>query len=321
MMDRIFVGGKGGVGKTTTSCSLASQLTKTRKSVLVISTDPAHNLSDAFKQKFTGHPLKVNGFDNLYCMEIETNPQVSMKNMFSLPGMSEETGSKLDDLLGDLSSSIPGIDEAMSFSELMRQVQEMEYEVVVFDTAPTGHTLRLLSFPSMLETSISKVDGLSNSFGGILNQVTSLLGGSGLPIDDLKKKLEEMKQNVHKVSERFKNADETTFVCVCIPEFLSVYETERLVQQLSKYGINVNSVVINQIVFPDKECACRKCIARRKMQDKYINQIFDLFQDFHIVLVPQLTDEVRGAESIRSFSQFLVEEYDPEQHGEMLEVE
>ena len=57
------------------------------------------------------------------------------------------------------------------------------------------------------------------------------------------------------------------------------------------------------------------------MQDKYINQIFDLFQDFHIVLVPQLTDEVRGAESIRSFSQFLVEEYDPEQHGEMLEVE
>ena len=172
---------------------------------------------------------------------------VALKNMMSIPGMSDETGNKLNDLIGDLSTSIPGIDEAMSFSELMKQVQDMEYDVVVFDTAPTGHTLRLLSFPSMLESSLEKVDGLSNSFGGIMNQITSLLGGSGLPLDDLKNKLNEMKLTIHKVSERFKNAQETTFVCVCIPEFLSVYETERLVQQLTKYGINVNSVVINQV--------------------------------------------------------------------------
>ena len=176
--------------------------------------------------------------------------------MMSIPGMSDETGSKLNDLIGDLSTSIPGIDEAMSFSELMKQVQDMEYDVVVFDTAPTGHTLRLLSFPSMLESSLEKVDGLSNSFGGIMNQITSLLGGSGLPLDDLKNKLSEMKTTIHKVSERFKNAQETTFVCVCIPEFLSVYETERLVQQLTKYGINVNSVVINQVggMVLDLEC-------------------------------------------------------------------
>lgn len=76
-----------------------------------------------------------------------------------------------------------------------------------------------------------------------------------------------------------------------------------------------------KVVFPDKDCACRKCIARRKMQDKYITQVFDLFADFHILLVPQLTDEVRGVESIREFSQMLVEEYNPEEHGEMLEVE
>lgn len=73
-------------------------------------------------------------------------------------------------------------------------------------------------------------------------------------------------------------------------------------------------------MFPDADCACRKCIARRRMQDKYINQVFDLFQDFHILLIPQLTDEVRGVAALKAFSEFLVKEYNPEEHGEMLEV-
>ena len=79
-----------------------------------------------------------------------------------------------------------------------------------------------------------------------------MLGGEGPKVDDMMSKLNDMKSVIHKVSQRFKNANQTTFVCVCIPEFLSVYETERLVQQLGKYGINVNSIVINQVVVFEK---------------------------------------------------------------------
>ena len=100
---------------------------------------------------------------------------VDMKKLFSIPGISEDTGNKIGNLVSELSTSIPGIDEALSFSELMKQVQEMEYDVVVFDTAPTGHTLRLLSFPTMLETSFESLSGIGSSFAPMLSQVRLLL--------------------------------------------------------------------------------------------------------------------------------------------------
>lgn len=92
----------------------------------------------------------------------------------NVPGLNEETGNKLNNLIGNLSTSIPGIDEALSFSELMKEVQEMKYDIVVFDTAPTGHTLRLLSFPDMLENSFDSISGIGSSFGGLFNQVIFL---------------------------------------------------------------------------------------------------------------------------------------------------
>nr|CAG8531538.1 2839_t:CDS:2 [Entrophospora candida] len=166
----IFVGGKGGVGKTTTSCSLAVQLSKVRESVLLISTDPAHNLSDAFGQKFSKEATLVEGFTNLFAMEID--PTSSIQEM--LDQSEQQGGGAMGAMMQDLAFVIPGVDEAMGFAEVMKQVKTMEYSAIIFDTAPTGHTLRFLSFPSVLEKALAKISELSGRFGPMFQQVKKI---------------------------------------------------------------------------------------------------------------------------------------------------
>jgi arsenite-transporting ATPase len=331
----IFVGGKGGVGKTTTSCCLAVQLAKVRPNVLVVSTDPAHNLSDAFGQKFGRKPVQVNGFDNLFCMEVDSNAAGSQWEeeaaaMSVVPSGNpqvEGLESGINDIMKDLMGSVPGIDEAMAFAELMKMVQEMNYSTVVFDTAPTGHTLRLLSFPRTMEAAIGKLLDLKNRFSGLITQMTAFMGQQGAEgVQQAIAKLEQLKGLIDQVHNQIKDPEKTTFVCVCIPEFLSIYETERLVQELSKNEIDTHNVVVNQVLFPDKDAAdlaewykktkdslpseaqniISKTMARKRMQDRYISQIFELYEDFNITLMPLLDAEVRGVASLESFSKLLL---------------
>lgn len=315
----IFVGGKGGVGKTTTSCSLAIQLAARRRSVLVVSTDPAHNLSDAFGQKFTRKPTPVEGYDNLFCMEID--PKADAEEMTELSAAADAAGGSgggaggpmggIGSMLKEFSSSIPGIDEAMSFAELMKHVQSMEYETIVFDTAPTGHTLRLLSFPKLMDGALGKILELKDKFSGLLG---GILGGEGQQ-EAMLGKLDELRAVVDRVSAMFKDPDLTTFVCVCIPEFLSLYETERLVQELTNFEIDVRNIVVNQVLFPEAGTQCRRCLARQAMQGKYLDQIEDLYEDFHVVHTPLLDEEVRGPARLEIFGQHLLVPYVGE-HGE-----
>ncbi|KHG19400.1 ATPase ASNA1 [Gossypium arboreum] len=261
----VFVGGKGGVGKTTCSAIISILLAGVRPSVLIISTDPAHNLSDVFQQRFIKTPTLVNGFTNLFAMEVD--PTSEDENVGGGEGM--------DSLFSDLANAIPGIDEAMSFAEMLKLVQTMDYSCIVFDTAPTGHTLRLLQFPATLEKGLVKVMSLKSKFGGLLSQ------------------------------------DLTTFICVCIPEFLSLYETERLVQELTKFEIDTHNVIINQVIFDNDEVESKLLKARVRMQQKYLDQFYMLYDDFHITKLPLLPEEVTGVEALKTFSQHFLTPHEP----------
>lgn len=247
----------------------------------------------------------------------------------------------------------------MSFAEVLKRVQAMDFEVVVFDTAPTGHTLRLLQFPTALEKGLGKLAELRDLYGGSIGQMARLFGGAaggggaggagglggllgsdgqslGDAIEQLSSKLDALRAVVSQVNAQFRDPDLTTFVAVCIPEFLSLYETERLVQELARFDIDCRNIVINQILWvkstgqdaseTNKEgaggnaaaaapttspptSASRLLLARSRMQKKYLDQFDELYEDFHIVKTPLLEGEVRGVDGLRAFGAMLIHPY------------
>merc|ERR1711939_380731 len=232
---------------------------------------------------------RVNGFDNLSVMEID--PSSAMTEM-----MEQDANSGLQGMMQDLAFAIPGIDEAMGFSEVMKQVKSMEFDCIVFDTAPTGHTLRFLSFPSVLEKALAKLSTLSGRFGPLMNQMSGLMGGGGVNPSEMFEKLESMRVTVTEVNN----------------QFLSLYETERLIQELTTYSIDVHAIVVNQLLFPEQGTNCKHCQIRWKQQQKYLREAYDLYaEDFHIVKMPLLSEEVRGPEALKKFSELLIEPYKP----------
>lgn len=329
----IFVGGKGGVGKTTTSLSIAVQLALAYPTdeFLLISTDPAHNLSDAFCQKFGKDARRVEGLKNLLCMEID--PEAAMSDLQNQAQQyNNDPNDPLKSMMLDMTGSIPGIDEALLFMEVLKHIKKADasaqgnsitdgestdttnvaYKTIIFDTAPTGHTLRFLQLPATLEKLLGKFQALSGKLGPMLN----MLGGGGQQ-QDIFSKLSEIQASVKVVNEQFTNPDLTTFVCVCISEFLSLYETERMIQELMSYNMDVNSIVVNQLLFADSD-DCKRCQLRWKMQKKYLDQMNELYEDYHLVKMPLLGSEIRGVANLKKFSQFLLKPYDPLVDGKIV---
>ncbi|RNF22900.1 anion-transporting ATPase [Trypanosoma conorhini] len=333
----IFVGGKGGVGKTTTSCALATLFASTPihdeaantnrpRRVLLISTDPAHNLSDAFSQRFGNAPTPVKGMEEtLFAMEVDPR-NLTHRGFGAMLGSAGDasTGASvpspfaaLGSILKEAAGTLPGIDELSVFAEILRGVQQLSYDIVIFDTAPTGHTLRLLALPHTVNATIDKLLSLEGLDSLVRAASTFISSSTNFgDVSSLMPAVNQWRESVQEVQRQFTDAEKTAFVCVCIPEFLSVYETERLVQELMKYDISCDSIVVNQLVLkPSSEPACRMCMARQKIQSKYLTQIDSLYEDFHVVRMPLLSDEVRGTPALQRFARFLVEPYDADRHG------
>ena len=263
-----LVGGKGGVGKTSCSSSLAVKFAAAGHPTLLVSTDPAHSLSDSLAQDVTGGlPVAVDGTDNmLYAMEVD--PDQAKEEFAAFARQNDvSSGAKdfmssvglggLADQLGDLKlgelldTPPPGLDEAIAIAKVVQFIKDEKYAKftrIVFDTAPTGHTLRLLSLPDFLDASIGKIVRLRQKLTGMGDAVKGLFGVGDEAPDEAVQKLEKLKAQLNEVKDLFRNEKTTEFVIVTIPTVLGISESGRLLGELRKERVPVSRIVINQIV-------------------------------------------------------------------------
>jgi len=350
----VFVGGKGGVGKTTSSSAIATLFaTISQKRVLLVSTDPAHSLGDAWGTSFSNVPISP--MPNLDVMEVDPKEtmEAEVATWVKFAKELEEGESNEDSKImqqvsqfQDWISGIPGIDEATALSSVINHIESGKYDLIVFDTAPTGHTLKLLALPEILEKGIEKLQSWQTTIWGYWEAFTGLTSGSKSSVaknkanmkEEVSQKLIKYKENIQKVGTMLQDQERTRFVVVCIAEYLSVSETQRLLQELKKNKVLASHIIVNQLVVKNALSreelnelesmaevgnlqmnqsllkktvhACQLTTSRKVIQEKHMNSLksFEETQELldGICEVPLLPEEVTGIDAICRFSNLLV---------------
>ena len=335
--DYVLYGGKGGVGKTTMAAAtgLASAAGGVR--TLVVSTDPAHSLSDTYETDIPAEPARIREDVPLYAAEIDPDAAVG-EGMFGADGdplgglgemgdamggmggdgpMGGAEGEDGEGLGGLLGGTMPGADEAAAMRQLLEYLDDPRFDRVVVDTAPTGHTLRLLQLPEIMDSMLGRVMKLRQRFSGMMDGIKGMFGG-GDDDPDPSADLEELRERIERLRAVLRDPAKTDFRVVMIPEEMSVVESERLVARLDEFGIPVNTLVVNRVmegvgdvtgdgaagIDPDwvvepNPDTCEFCARRWEVQQNALREATDLFRAREVKRVPLLANEVRGETALR----------------------
>jgi arsenite-transporting ATPase len=341
----VLYGGKGGVGKTTMAAATGLASARDGTATLVVSTDPAHSLSDTFGTEISVTPERIREDVPLYAAEID--PEAAMEDGHAVFGggagdgpangtddpMAEEgpgafgdqseddPGGPLGDLggmLGDgnpmeslLGGPMPGADEAAAMQKLLEFMDDDRFDRVVVDTAPTGHTLRLLELPELLDTMVGRILKLRQKFQGMMEGVKGMFGGEEADPEQGLDDLDELSDRIERLRATLRDPSKTDFRVVLVPEEMSVFESKRLLAQLREFEVPAGTVVVNKVmedladvtgatsidpdafVSPDLD-DCEFCQRRWQVQQDALAEAQEVFRGHDVKRVPLLADEVRG---------------------------
>jgi arsenite-transporting ATPase len=309
----LLFGGKGGVGKTTTSAATAVWLADSGLRVLLVSSDPAHSTSDSLDVEIGTEPTPIEGVDGLFGLEMDPESKISnllpklgkmvdgMNNKGGLGGLGglnmmldPNAKEELAEMKSEIQTSemiLPGLDEALAFDELLRHVEDPNWDVIVFDTAPTGHTLRFLSLPEIIEAWSGRLIRMMRLSGGL----RSMLFGRK-ESDEMKEELEKFRRRVLHVRRVLSDENITSFTLVTIPERMGINETLRAYESLKEFNLPVHSCLVNRLT-PEFDHPFLQ--NRRNAELGRLSELEEKLEGIDIASLELLDQEVVGVEKLR----------------------
>jgi arsenite-transporting ATPase len=302
----VFFGGKGGVGKTTCSAAFALAASRRGRNVLLVSTDPAHSTADIFEQRIGAAEREI--LPRLTAVEIDAEQEArryigdvkrDIERMFS-PNVIRQAHKQID-----MAAASPGLAEVALLDRMIDLIvgRAANYDLVIFDTAPTGHTLQLLRMPEAITTWIQALVRHRRALveidrGG---EQTAEAAAKADPVLDA---LERRQERVGRLRSIITDRRRTSFVLVMVPERLVIDETARAAELLGEAGIDLGGVVVNRVL-PD-DLVGEFFLSRKAQERTYLGEIERRFKRYPRVIVRQLPRDVYGTESLTLISDQLM---------------
>src|SRR5580765_40094 len=291
----LFFGGKGGVGKTTCASAVALAASRQGRRVLLVSTDPAHSTSDIFEKPFSADEREI--YPGLCGLEIDAglearryidNAKAGIARMFS-QAVAREAERQIE-----LAAAMPGVEEVALFERIGDLIVDRfdTYDLLIFDTAPTGHTLRLLRMPELVTTwmtALSKRRRALLSLNQDIDQVRLAPEAINPDDDPILKTLEARREKLEQIRARLMQHNFTGFVLVLIPERLPIEETARAAEILRESNVNVCGIVVNRVLPEDVDGDFYQ--SRRRQEQVYVEEIKERFGDYPLTWIPQLATD------------------------------
>jgi arsenite-transporting ATPase len=304
MSEIILYGGKGGVGKTTMAAATGVDSARSGAETLVVSTDPAHSLADSVEAEVGGEPTELR--ERLWAVEVDPQTGIDRyRSLFELLASDlADAGIRLDEEeVADLFTSgvMPGSDELAALEGLSTYLESDRWDRIVFDTAPTGHTLRLLDLPAVMDRSAAAALDVRDQVRRKVNTArTMLFGPMARRERDEADDFTELRERMARTRTALRDPDRTSFRVVTVPEKMVVAETARLVQRLREFEIPVTTLVVNRVITDAGDC--ERCQARRTAQQDALETLRSELPELAVWEVPDEPGEVYGFESLERIS-------------------